>query len=429
MDRNRTEYTLAFLIRGISSVRALFRSHPHLLLFGLLTAMFSGPGQTFLVSLFIPGMRDSFAMTQTGIAGLYSGATLLSAFLLPWIGRLLDRVHLIRFTLAAAILLALGCLVLGLSNGWFLVLTGFLLVRNLGQATMSMLSSTTMARAFGSTRGKALGIANLGYPLSEAVFPVLITTWNLHFGWRAGWCLLAFLTLLFFLPAALMLLGERRYEKTLAAFEKKLAREAGKEDLDIRHWHVREVLRDWRFYVLLFPSILPPAFLTALFFHQASLMVWKGWGLEQISLAFVAFAVTRAFCSFFAGPLIDRFSAMRLFPLTLLPLAAAVLVLEAAGGPVWSFLYLGLAGMNMGFGMTIKGALWAELYGTRELGSIRGMMSSIMVLATAAAPIGMGLLLDRGIPPQWFLSAMGAAALFGSWAAQFALRTAPVSRP
>jgi len=57
----------------------LIKKYPELLSFGILTAMFSGPGQTFLVSLFIPEMKKEFGMSLTQISTLYSIATLLSA--------------------------------------------------------------------------------------------------------------------------------------------------------------------------------------------------------------------------------------------------------------------------------------------------------------------------------------------------------------
>jgi len=172
------------------------RKHPELLLFGMLTAMFSSPGQTFLVSLFIPHMQESFGMTKTEIAGLYSLATLISAGLLPWIGRVYDRSKLLKFALVTGLLLTAGCLVLSRSTGLISVLIGFFLIRNLGQGAMTMTSLTTMTRYFGPTRGKALGISNLGFPMAEAFFPIVVSSWILANGWRSGWVLLAAATLL-----------------------------------------------------------------------------------------------------------------------------------------------------------------------------------------------------------------------------------------
>ncbi len=376
----------------------LFQKYPHLILFGMLTSMFSGPGQTFLVSLFIPYMREDFGMSQTYIATLYSLATLLSAFLLPVMGNLLDKVHLIRFTLTAAILLSIGCFVLSQSVGVLTVLIGFFLIRNLGQGTLAMISSTTMARYFGGQRGKALGIANLGYPLSEAIFPILITTWITIYTWRSGWILLGLLTLLFFFPSVLLLL-KIHYSKHAIKMKEDgglIEKQASKELHTIGHWSLGQMIRDWRFYVLLVPVLIPPAYLTALFFHQSVLMDYKAWPITVVAIAFISFAVTRGFMSLLIGPLIDKLTALKLLPITLLPLAIGILGYIYGKHLFWVFFYLTGAGITIGLSMTIKGALYAELYGTKKLGSIKGLLAFFMVLSTSIAPVMMGWLLDQG---------------------------------
>jgi len=376
----------------------LIQRHSQLLLFGILTAMFSGPGQTFLISLFIPSMAIEFKLNPTQIATVYSFATLVSAFFLPLTGYILDRARLAVFTLIAGILLTIGCLTLSLSQNIIMMFFGFLLVRNLGQGTLSMISSTTMARFFGSKRGKALGISNLGYPLSEAIFPFFITLWIMNFGWRSGWVLLALLILLFFSPCVLILLknSSKLSKNALEEYtEKKIGDESSKSIREMTaHWSLKEVFKDWRVYLLILPSILAPALLTGLFFHQSYLMELKGWSMSMISVAFIVYAITRGSVSFLVGPLIDRFSAVRLLPLALVPMGFGLLCLMYGNSIFWGFVYLSLCGITIGIDMTIKGAVYAELYGTKQLGSIKGVMSSLMVLSTAILPVLMGRFLS-----------------------------------
>ncbi|MCF6158620.1 MAG: MFS transporter [wastewater metagenome] len=399
----------------------LLRKYPHLLLFGLLTAAFSGPGQTFLVSLFIGPMRETFGYSQSGIASIYSVATLVSAGILPFHGRLLDRVRLVWFTLAAGFLLATGCFLLSWSQGFIMIFFGFLLVRNLGQGTLTMISSTTMARSFGSVRGKALGIANMGYPLSEAVFPILISSWILNYGWRSGWIFLTMLILLFFLPVVAFLLRKDREKKVYRIFSRKSGIDTvrknnayGKVVTDNFDWRVRDILRDWRYYTLQIPILITPAFLTALFFHQTSLVTWKGWSIQTVSAAFIAFAVSRGVISFMIGPLIDRFTARALFPFVLIPLGLGILCFMKGNDIFWAFVYLGGAGLSMGLNMTIIGALWAELYGVKYLGSIKGLQSAIVVFSTAVTPLLFGILLDKNVNPQVILWGMILIILLGT---------------
>ncbi len=50
----------------------------------------------------------------------------------------------------------------------------------------------------------------------------------------------------------------------------------------------------------------------------------------------------------------------------------------------------------MGVGGSVKGAVLAEVYGTRYIGTIRSMFTSIGVLSTALSPIIIGWMLDAG---------------------------------
>ncbi len=387
----------------------IIKKYPQLLLFGMLTAMFSGPGQTFLVSIFIPGMRATFNMSQAKIAFIYSLATVFSACLLPLTGRILDKIHLTKFTLTAGMLLAIGCLVLSRSHGLLMLFLGFLLVRNLGQGTMSMIASTTMAKSFGRMRGKALGIANLGFPLSEAIFPLAISTWIAAYDWRSGWVLLAGLTLLFFSPAVWMLLKKNPHESARIEYAmthpESIKVSSATEHPDAK---LSDVLKDIRFYFLLVPVLIPPTYLTALFFHQGSIALLKGWTVQGMAAGFIAFAISRAVILLFIGPVIDKYSARRIFISSLIPMALGLLCLIEGQHWIWTFFYLSGAGMTMALSMTIGTALWAEIYGTKHLGSIQGFMFFIVVLSTAVAPPVMGWMLDR----QWNLEAILGGMIF-----------------
>ena len=65
--------------------------------------------------------------------------------------------------------------------------------------------------------------------------------------------------------------------------------------------------------------------------------------------------------------------------------------------PAAGFLYMFLAGVTMGTAFNISTALYAELYGTANIGAIRSMMTMFIVISTAVSPILFGFLLDFGI--------------------------------
>lgn len=403
----------------------LIKKYPLVLLFGILTTMFSGPGQTFLVSLFIPPMRETFALSKTQIAGLYSAATVISAMILPLTGRLVDRVRLLNITLIAGGLLAFGCLFLSKATSIWMILVGFLFVRNLGQGTLTMISSTTMARTFGPMRGKALAIANLGYPLSEAIFPLLITSWLTVHGWRSGWVFLACLTLAFYAPLVFLLVRKDPHDDAHAEIHKDVSTDeldGGKTSSGQEGVTAGNMLRDVRYYMLMYCLLMGPGFLTALFFHQASLLkAWKGWDLTLLSSAFIVYAVARVCVSFVSGILVDKFSARGIFPFTILPLGIGFLTLLVGTHPALCFLYLGFAGISMGFAFTTTASMFAELYGTKHLGAIKGTNSAMIVLSTAIAPLVMGFLLDHQVKYEAIFFGMFLLVCSGCVSAKLAL--------
>jgi len=67
-----------------------------------------------------------------------------------------------------------------------------------------------------------------------------------------------------------------------------------------------------------------------------------------------------------------------------------------APGPALWAMFCGL-GVTAGLNGVISAAIWVELFGTRQLGMIRGVYAAMMVLSTALGPVWLGGLLDAGV--------------------------------
>jgi MFS family permease len=62
-----------------------------MLSFGVLLTLFSSFGQTFLISMFVPRLLETFQLNTAQFGLLYAAATITSALSLPFFGRLIDR--------------------------------------------------------------------------------------------------------------------------------------------------------------------------------------------------------------------------------------------------------------------------------------------------------------------------------------------------
>lgn len=407
-----------------SSYLTLIRTHGRFLAFGLLLTFLSSFGQTFFVSLFNDSLRAEFGLSHGQIGGTYSLATLASGVILVWLGRRLDTADLRTFTAALCVALAAAAFGMALVPGPTLLLAAFFVLRLTGQGLLSHTALTSMSRYFDAARGKAMAVASLGFPLGEAVLPVLVVTAIATVGWRATWAGVGAFMLALALPLSLLLLRghgarEAAYQSRLAepdtpdggaastsavhARRAAFAQDSARPSTDSgtlrtpRQWSTREVLRDRRFPLIL-PAVIAPGFIvTGFFFHQNHLVDVKGWTPEWFATCFAVFAVGQLITGIAAGPLVDRFGGRRLLALFPLPMGAGLAVLASAS-PAWvaAVFMLGL-GVTAGLSPTVVGAMWAEVYGVLHLGAIRAMAQSIMVFGTAASPVLMGVLIDGGV--------------------------------
>src|SRR6056297_2439260 len=150
-----------------------FSENPRLALYAPLAIATSGFGQTFFVSVFGAAIRADFSLSNSSYGFYYGLATLCSALTLLKLGEVVDRWDLWRVTLLAVMLLATGCLVLGLAPHWSLLLPGFYLLRLGGQAMLSHLGMTVAGRYFQRSRGRIMALTAAGFPLVEASLPAL----------------------------------------------------------------------------------------------------------------------------------------------------------------------------------------------------------------------------------------------------------------
>ena len=373
------------------------RDHPKPLAFGALHSFFSSPGQTYAIAVLTPFIALSLDLSEASLGVIYTIVSLASAATIPYLGRLIDRVDLGRYSLVVGAGMATGCLATAFAPGAIALTLGLFLMRLTGQGLMTHIGATATGRYFGPSRGKALGVTSLGMPLGEAVFPLLLVVLVGLTDWRMTLAAVGELMLVAFLPLSRCLVGRKGVQS---------AREdPGRETADAGAGGITtlEIIRSRHFRHILPLAAASPFVLTGLIFHQGFIGEAKGWGIQYLASVFFLFAMGHATGAIAIGPIVDRLGAARLFPFNAIPFGLALAALWV-GGPGWmGMIYLGLAGLAMGFYINLSTALWAEVYGTANLGAVRSLAATLMVFAAAAAPAIFGWALETGVPVDTIL--------------------------
>ena len=67
------------------------------ILFGFIFTFFSSFGQSFFLGLFNSSIRDTLSITHGQFGSIYASATLLSSFILVWVGKKIDDFNILKF--------------------------------------------------------------------------------------------------------------------------------------------------------------------------------------------------------------------------------------------------------------------------------------------------------------------------------------------
>jgi len=371
-----------------------------LLLFGTLASLASAPGQTLVISLFNADIRAAFNLSHGDFGSAYMFATLASAAVILWSGKLIDRYDLRVVFGVTTLGLCLACFVAGSSTGWLTLLLALFLLRHFGQGLMHHIAVTSVNRYYQTVRGKASAIINQGFTLAEATLPISISALIVAIGWRNSWYVLGLIAVCIVLPLLLLLIADHRrrhgrYLDQMAILETDAASE--NRPAAQRQWTSAEMLRDPRFYGVL-PVVLAPSFFnTGLMFHHQHIVTSKGWALETWYLLLMAYAVSSITFSMLAGIAVDRSGSRALMPLFALPMVLGGLSLMAGNNEVWIFGVLVSFGATSGMTSAVTAPFWAEVYGVQHLGAIKAVATAVMIFASAMSPAIYGAMFDANI--------------------------------
>lgn len=366
--------------------------------FGFLLTFICNLGQTFFIGLYSGVIRADYDLSSGDFGALYGVATLCSAGLIIWVGRLVDKIDLRIYTLWVIAAMVLACVLMYAGTNIITLGLAIALLRLSGQGLMPHISNTSMGRYFESARGRAVSIAHMGISAGQIILPVAAAFLISHAGWRESWAAYGLVLVFAAAPLTLFFLkghGERhrRWEAEITVAESQTGQHSRMKS------PLRDgVFRDKRFFIILPGFLSLPLFGTSIFFFQDELLTAKGWDQNLFAFSFPFLAASMMVSSLAGGFLIDRIgSSLKLLPLIYIPFIIALLTLAGAQNPFWLPAMMLLIGASTGLLSVVGGTLWPEMYGTRALGAVRSFVMALMVLGTAATPAVVGLLYDAGI--------------------------------
>ncbi len=358
-------------------------------------------------SLMFPPIVDEFGWDRALAAGAFSFGFGISAFVSPFVGRLMDA-RGPRFVIQIGVLLTAAGL-LGatwISAPWQLYATLGLLVGIGANCLGYSVHSQYLPNWFMRRRALAIGIAFSGVGVGSILVLPWLQTMILSEGWRSACWALGIVILVVLVPINLLVTkrpedigllpdGEKPGPGGDAAKKKSNVVDADWVAID---WTVARAIRTARFWWLTAGFFCGGYIWYAVQVHQTKYLVEIGFSpmLAAWSLGLVAMVGIPG--QILLGGLSDRYGRESMWALSCAGFAicyAALLMLAAT--PTTPLLYLMVLSQgSLGYAFTsMMGPIVSEIFEGKSFGTIFGLLMTSLIFGGALGPFVTGLLYDR----------------------------------
>lgn len=356
----------------------------------------TSPGQSFTVSLFLDFFIEDFGLDRTTVSSLYGAGTFIASLSLTWVGRKLDLHGNRRMGVIVGLLFGTVLTLCSLINGPFMLLIAFVGIRGLGQGSLALVSSTSIANWFRFRRGRMMAFLSLIFALFQGAYVNVLRILLETMDWRHVFILLGIAVWIVVVPVFGFLMRNRPEQYGLFpdnARTDKLKNDAGEEIFE-ENWSLKEAMRTPILWIFMFAKLLPSAWGTGLILHQVSLFADLNHSAQTATETYALMALFSAGSSLMFGYMVDKFKPSYIVAIQMFAMLCAN-VIATLMFDTWQLIAYAIAfGVVMGVGGVFDGAVWANLYGRKYQGEIRGFVFTAGVIGSAIGPAIFGLSFD-----------------------------------
>ncbi|MBF0196196.1 MAG: MFS transporter [Planctomycetes bacterium] len=376
---------------------------------GTLGVITSIPGQTMGVSAFNEDLLSVLPISRSWLSHAYLGGTLASGLLLPYAGKIYDRLGdrlmgiLASFCLGVTLLVFsqvddLATLLGGEMIGtFFLLLLLFFMLRFSGQGILTMVSRTMISKWFQRRRGLVNGCSGLFVSFAFGLAPQFLFYCVSQYGWRNSWVglglfasmIMSFLCWLLYrsTPESCDLRMDGAPARTQLGDDEDSVDE-GIESFD---WsQAKKASAFWGVCLALFSQALV---ITALTFHLEALAMGQGLSGQEAFAIFFPISIIATLVGFLGGWYCDHWPVHWLVMLMMTCLGIGCFQTSNLASPMgyWSLVFcLGISG---GLFCPLSSVALPNYFGRKYIGAISGHCMSLVVIGSSLGPSFLALTL------------------------------------
>ena len=354
----------------------------------------SGPGQSHTFSVFVEPISEDLELSSASIASAYGLATLIAAFLLPYMGKIIDRYGARVSLIIISIILGISCIFFGAASNFLMLTVGFGFLRFFGQGSLMLGCANLVSQWFDSKRGFAMSLMALGFGMSMAIHPPVSQFLIDQYGWKYAWIILGISTWIIMVPALFILAWNNPENIGLKPDGVKKSNFKNDEVEAIEGLNLTEALKENSFYILAAMWFGMAMLVTTLHFYQVTILTNQGITTEFAASLFTVSAFAMVVFMPLVGKFFDNFPTKYVLATGLLINSISLISITYSSSDAYSLFYAVSFGINNAFSMTMFGYIWPRYFGRKHLGSIQGTGQMIGVIGASLGPLPVGFAID-----------------------------------
>ena len=354
----------------------------------------SGPGQSHTFSVFVEPISQDLELSSASIASAYGLATLIAAFLLPYMGKIIDRYGARVSLIIISIILGISCIFFGAASNFLMLTVGFGFLRFFGQGSLMLGCANLVSQWFDSKRGFAMSLMALGFGMSMAIHPPVSQFLIDQYGWKYAWIILGISTWIIMVPSLFILAWNNPENIGLKPDGVKKSNLKNDEVEAIEGLNLTEASKENSFYILAAMWFGMAMLVTTLHFYQVTILTSQGITTEFAASLFTVSAFAMVVFMPLVGKFFDNFPTKYVLATGLLINSISLISITYSNSEAYSLFYAVSFGINNAFSMTMFGYIWPRYFGRKHLGSIQGTGQMIGVIGASLGPLPVGFAID-----------------------------------
>ena len=364
---------------------------------GSLGIFASGAGQSHTFSPFIPVISKDLQISSTSITSAYMIATLFAAFLLPKMGKLVDKYGPRIVLIYTIILLGIGCMIFGAAANFLMLAVAFGFLRFFGQGSLMLGSANIITQWFDKKRGFALGLMGLGFAISMGLHPPISDFLITHYGWRQAWVIIGLSTWIIMLPPLIFLAINKPEDVNMLPDGMASNPKTTSKNNKIFGLTLNEALKEKSFYILSFSFFSISTLVTALHFFQVTILSqYFNMPSSTAAALFIPTMIAMIIFIPIAGKILDKFQTHNIIGLALLVTTASLMSITFATNTTYALIYSIIFGINNAFNLSLFGYIWPRYFGRLHVGSIQGTGQMVLVVGASIGAMPFAAAMDLG---------------------------------